>query len=151
MLRFSIRRAKADDCAEIARLATQLGYPVTPKAMGARLKRLIGSEADAVFVAQTADGAALLGWIHAVLSQYLESDFRVEITGLIVDETVQRKGLGRALVAQVEAWARRRGAVQASVRCRTTRPEAHRFYEGLGYGQYKTQIVFRKPLSEVTR
>jgi hypothetical protein len=51
------------------------------------------------------------------------------------------------LVQRVEDWAVEHGVMQASVRCRTTRAEAHLFYESLGYKQNKTQIVFRKTLS----
>jgi hypothetical protein len=52
------------------------------------------------------------------------------------------------LVERVEGWAVEHGVGQASVRCRTTRAEAHRFYESLGYSKVKTQIVFRKSLAQ---
>jgi GNAT superfamily N-acetyltransferase len=133
------------DCAEIARLANQLGYPTTSEVMRVRLERLLSSLIDAVFVAEGGEGG-LVGWIHGVLSQFLESEHRVEIGGLVVDEGFQRKGIGRELVKRVEAWAREQGVEQASVRCRTTRAEAHLFYEGLGYSRAKTQVVFRKGL-----
>lgn len=139
---YSVRRAVEQDGAEIARLAGQLGYPCTPEAMASRLRRLRRSRRDAVFVAGQ-DGE-LAGWIHGMLSQYLESDFRVEIAGLVVDKRFQRLGIGRALVAIVEKWGLSSGAVQSVVRCRTTRPAAHRFYESLGYNRSKKQIVFRK-------
>ncbi len=71
----------------------------------------------------------------------------LEIAGLIVDDRLHRHGIGRDLVARVEGWAVERGAIQSSVRCRTSRPEAHMFYGSLGYVQAKTQVVFRKPLS----
>ena len=115
--------------------------------MRTRLKRLLASPSDVVFVAESAAGE-LAGWIHGVLSQYLESDFRVEIGGLVVDEQFQRRGVGRDLVARVESWAVEHEAQLASVRCRTTRAAAHRFYKSLGYRKAKTQIVFRKPLTK---
>jgi GNAT superfamily N-acetyltransferase len=108
---------------------------------------LLTSTGDVVFVAEASDGAGLLGWIQGSLSQYLESDYRVEIAGLIVDGRFHRNGIGRALVDRVERWAIERGASQTSVRCRTTRPKAHKFYENLGYARTKTQIAFRKSLS----
>jgi GNAT superfamily N-acetyltransferase len=147
MSRYSIRLAQDQDCAEIARLASQLGYPTSGDAMRIRLQRLLASANDVVFVAESA-GGGLVGWIHGVLSQFLESDYRVEIGGLIVDERFYRKGVGRALVEHVESWAVDRGVRQASVRCRTTRAEAHLFYESLGYRRAKTQIVFRKALAQ---
>jgi GNAT superfamily N-acetyltransferase len=145
MSRHSIRYAREQDCAEVARLASQLGYPVSDDAMQLRLQRLLASSSDVVFVAEFADGA-LIGWIHGVLSQFVESDYRVEIGGLVVDARFHRKGIGRDLVERVEDWALEHGVAQASVRCQTARAEAHRFYEGLGYSRAKTQVVFRKSL-----
>jgi GNAT superfamily N-acetyltransferase len=129
----------------LARLSAQLGYPVSEDAMRVRLRRLLASAYDTIFVAESPEGR-LLGWIHGFLSQLLESDYRVEIGGLVVDQQYQRKGVGRDLVRHVEKWAAESGATEASVRCRTTRPETHHFYESLGYGRAKTQIVFRKAL-----
>lgn len=142
-----VRPAREEDCAEIARLAKQLGYPASDDAMRTRLCRLLTSSNDAVLVAES-NGVGLVGWIHGVLSQFLESDFRVEIAGLVVDERLHRRGVGRELVKEVERWAVERGVAQSSVRCRTNRSEAHRFYESLGYSQTKTQIVFRKSLAQ---
>ena len=144
---YSIRQAREQDCAELARLASQLGYPTSNDTMKLRLHRLLSSPNDVVIVAESADGS-LVGWIHGVLSQLLESDYRVEIGGLIVDERFHRNGVGRDLVKKVESWAMERGVVQASVRCNTTRAGAHSFYESLGFDRAKTQIVLRKTLSQ---
>jgi GNAT superfamily N-acetyltransferase len=143
---YTIRRASEQDCGEAARLASELGYPVSGEAMRTRLQRLLASSSDVVFVAESADGG-LAGWIHGVLSQFLESDHRVEIGGLIIDERFRRKGVGRDLVRHIERWAVEQGVDLASVRCRSNRAETHRFYESLGYSQTKTQIVFRKSLA----
>jgi GNAT superfamily N-acetyltransferase len=148
MSSYSIRKAEGRDCEEIARLASQLGYPVVGEVMRPRLQRLLASSSDVVFVAELADGG-LAGWIHGVLSQFLESDYRVEIGGLVVDDRFHRDGIGSGLVQRVENWAVEHGVVYATVRCRTTRPEAHLFYETLNYEQNKVQIVFRKLLEAV--
>ena len=68
MSRYSIRLAHDQDCAEIARLASQLGYPASGDAMRIRLQRLLASANDVVFVAESAEGG-LVGWIHGVVSQ----------------------------------------------------------------------------------
>jgi GNAT superfamily N-acetyltransferase len=138
-----VRHAREQDSAEIARLATQLGYPATEDELRRRLQRLLASTENIVFVAESSE-AMLTGWIHAFLSQLLESDYRVEIGGLVVDKSVHRQGIGRELMRHVEAWAVERGVAQIVVRCRTARIEAHRFYESLGYRTAKTQSVFRK-------
>lgn len=146
MTRFHIRGGREQDCSEIARLASQLGYPVSGETMRTRLRSLLASPGNVVLVAEPEDGG-LVGWIHGVLSQFLESDRRVEIGGLVVDERYHRRGVGRHLVERVEAWAVEHGVMQALVRCQTRRAEAHTFYGSLGYTQAKTQMVFRKPLS----
>ncbi len=142
-----IREAVDSDVAELARLTSQLGYPVSPDLMRTRLARMQGREDVCFLVAEAASGE-LRGWIHGFLCQLPESDYRVEIGGLVVDEARRRCGIGRRLVAAVAAWAARRGAAEISVRCREDRMEAHRFYERLSFRPVKTQRVFRRRLDE---
>jgi GNAT superfamily N-acetyltransferase len=134
------------DAAELARLTSQLGYRASKAAIRARLKRMIDSPDDCLLVAEDSSGE-LAGWIHGFLSQLLESDYRVEIGGLIVGERWRRSGIGRRLVQAVEDWAVERGALELSVRCREERAESHKFYESLLFRYTKTQRVFRKRLS----
>lgn len=138
-----IRRAVASDASELARLTTQLGYPASEEAIRTRLMRMIDSPDDCVLVAEDSNGK-LAGWIHGFLSQLLESDYRVEIGGLLVDETRRRNGIGRQLVKAVDDWAVERGVAELSVRCREERAESHKFYESLLFRHTKTQRVFRK-------
>jgi GNAT superfamily N-acetyltransferase len=141
-----IRQAVESDAAELARLTSQLGYPVSEAAIRVRMARMFGTTAARLFVVE-GQGGELAGWIHGFLCQLLESDYRVEIGGLIVDERRRRSGIGRRLVQAVEDWAVERGAVELSVRCREERAESHKFYESLSFRQIKTQRVFRKRLS----
>jgi GNAT superfamily N-acetyltransferase len=138
-----IRRVVESDAAELARLTTQLGYPVSEAAIRSRLTRMIDAPDHCLLVAE-APGGGLAGWIHGFLSQQLESDYRVEIGGLVVDERRRRGGVGRRLVNAVHDWAVERGAVELSVRCREDRAESHKFYESLSFRHTKTQRVFRK-------
>jgi GNAT superfamily N-acetyltransferase len=140
-----LRPAMESDAAELARLTSQLGYPVSEAAMRTRLARMLGSSEDKILVAEQAPGE-LAGWIHGFLSQLLESDYRVEIGGLIVDERCRRTGIGRQLVQGIEDWAAERGVIELSVRCREERIESHQFYESLSFRRVKTQRVFRKRL-----
>jgi GNAT superfamily N-acetyltransferase len=76
----------------------------------------------------------------------LEHSDYASINGLVVDEGRRGAGIGRALVAAGEAWARQRGAKEITVRSRSTRERAHRFYERIGYEEIKRSHVFGKPL-----
>jgi GNAT superfamily N-acetyltransferase len=138
-----IRRAVESDAAELARLTSQLGYPVSEAAIRGRMARMMRTAEDCLLVVE-ASGGELAGWIHGFLHQLLESDYRVEIGGLIVDERWRRSGHGRQLVRALADWAVERGAAELSVRCREERAVSHRFYEGLSFRYFKTQRVFRK-------
>ena len=63
--------------------------------MRRRLARLLGAPDNRLLVAEWLEGG-LAGWIHGFLCQLLESDFRVEIGGLIVDERSRRVGVAKA-------------------------------------------------------
>ena len=143
----TLRPALESDSSSIADLNGQLGYSASPAVVRERLLRILAREEDCLRVAILGDGR-MAGWIHAQLSQWLESDFRAEIGGLVVDTTLQRRGVGTHLVAAVADWARSRGAVELSVRCQIHRTEAHAFYAAQGFRRTKSQHVFRRPLNE---
>lgn len=140
----TVRAAPRDDAAAFAEPSGQLDYPVPAEALAERLDWLLGRD-DQVVLAACA-GPAVVGWIHGAEQELLESERRCEILGLVVDQRRRRAGIGRRLVAAVEAWARRRGLRLMSVRSNATRAESHPFYQGIGYQRTKTQQVYRKRL-----
>ncbi|HKW50770.1 MAG TPA: GNAT family N-acetyltransferase [Candidatus Eisenbacteria bacterium] len=137
---------RIEDTAAVARLATQLGYPSTAAQIERRLHALEESPDARVLVAEAPDGA-VLGWIHVFGRRMLESDPDAEIGGLVVDEAARGRGVGSALVASAEAWARERGYDIVSVRSNVIRAEAHEFYKSRGYQVLKSQYKLRKALS----
>jgi GNAT superfamily N-acetyltransferase len=70
-----------------------------------------------------------------------------EIGGLVVDERHRSTGAGRSLVAEAEAWARRSGYRELTVRSDTRRSAAHGFYPALGFVAVKEQKVYKKALT----
>lgn len=143
----TIRPALVSDSADIARLTAQLGYAADAKAISGRLTRIAGRPDQLVLVAVW-DGE-IAGWLQAGASEVLESGFRAEILGLVVDGRCRRRGIGRSLVQQAEQWAAGIGAEAVVVRSNTKRVASHRFYPALGYGVAKTQTVYRKLLQPV--
>ena len=99
-----LRRAAAADALRIAELSAVLGYPADAEAMSTRLARLLAREDELVLVA-VPSGGAVAGWVHAAEQELLESGRRCEILGLVVDAGHRGQGVGRRLVAEVEAWA----------------------------------------------
>lgn len=141
-----IRPARPADAADLARLTTQLGYPVDPDEQGRRLAGVIARKDDTVLVAvDPADRP--LAWIHLAVRRLLELGDTAQVMGLVVDEAARSGGIGAALLATGEAWARERGCRNMDVASRETRADAHRFYERQGYTCYKVSYRFHKPLA----
>jgi GNAT superfamily N-acetyltransferase len=140
-----IRAVRSGEEDRIAALSGQLGYPSAPEEIRRRLEPLLRDPLHAVYVAENANGG-IAGWIHVFLYQSVESDFRAEVGGLVVDEALRRRGAGRLLLERAEKWARDQGCRRVSLRSNVLREEAHRFYEGLGYRRIKSQHTFQKIL-----
>lgn len=140
-----IRPATNGDAAAIARLTTELGYPVSEAEISTRLHHLLRS--DAHFLAVAEKEADIVGWVAAERRLLLESGVRAEIVGLIVTSSARRSGIGRALVVSAEQWAAAQQLPGIAVRSNVIRAESHLFYERLGYVRTKTQHAYTKALS----
>jgi len=137
-----IRPARPGDAAEIARLAAELGYPVSPGEVARRLGVLLPDPRHHVAVA--AAGDRLLGWMHVERRCSLEGGDCGELVGLVVDATSRRLGTGRKLVDVAEEWVGAQGLAAIRVRSNVSRGQSHPFYESLGYSRSKTQHVYVK-------
>ncbi|HUQ53624.1 MAG TPA: GNAT family N-acetyltransferase [Gammaproteobacteria bacterium] len=138
----TIRRARPADAAEMARLCGELGYPLSAEEMQRRLGVLLPNDRHLVVVAAERD--SLYGWAHGEHRFSLEGGDRAELMGLVVDARSRRGGVGRALVAGIEAWVAARGIRSLTVRSNAARAESHPFYAALGYERSKTQHVYTK-------
>ncbi|MGH9594241.1 MAG: GNAT family N-acetyltransferase [Bryobacteraceae bacterium] len=143
--KFQVRMARVEDSPALARLSTQLGYPVTPEVMAARVAAATIVPSSIVYVAGTSTGE-VAGFIHLLHQQLLESEARVEVAGLVVEESFRGRGVGRLLMARAEQWSLDRGCRIVHLRSNIIRAAAHAFYESLGYTHIKTQKAFRKDL-----
>lgn len=70
----------------------------------------------------------------------------VNLLGLAVNSEFRHKGYGRALLGEVETWAKNKGVDLIRVSSGFSRKEAHAFYRNLGYDNEKEQIRFLKQL-----
>lgn len=139
-----LRSATPGDASEVARLSAQLGYPVTETAIRGRLTQFAVSPAHVAVIAEVS--GTVIGWAAAEQRLVLESEPRVEITGLVVDAAVRGSGVGRLLVAELERWAIARGCREVCVRSNVLRTESHPFYERLGFERVKTQHSYKRVL-----
>lgn len=143
-MRTEIRDALSSDAAEMARLAGELGYPMPAMEMQKRLATLLASDLHHVAVAGVP--GRLLGWMHVERRVSIEGGDRAELMGLVVDASVRRHGVGRALVAIAEQWTLAQGLPSLTVRSNVARDQSHPFYESLGFLRIKTQHVYAKAL-----
>lgn len=139
-----IREAVSADASRLASLTAELGYVADGATMAARIDRASARRDGRIFVAIV--DAEIAGWVQAQVTEVLESGFRTEIVGLVVGLPFRRRGVGQALVQEVESWAKTVGSRVLVVRSNVQRQESHVFYPALGFSAAKTQHVYRKLL-----
>lgn len=103
------------------------------------------SREHAVFVAEQ-EGGEIAGWLGVFVYRSVEADARAEISGLVVDEKVRSRGIGRQLLERAELWACEADCRSIGLRSNVIRDQAHEFYLRYGYRHIKTQKSFRKDL-----
>ena len=118
----SIRTTRTTDAEEVARLLGQLGYDATPADIASRLARIL-TRSDHRFVVAEAE-SRVVGWIHASVSEHIDSAACVLIEGLVVDREHRGRGIGRVLLDDAESWARAIGCSLVRLRSTDARTEA---------------------------
>ena len=139
-----IRDALPKDAAMIAVLSEQLGYPVSIADIAERMKAYHGDSMRRILVAEFGDNIA--GWIDVSIASHLVSGEFGEIAGLVVADGFRGRGIGTLLLEAAEKWIKAGGVEKCLVRSRSTRIDAHRFYEREKYTLEKTSAVFSKRL-----
>ena len=142
MTAVAVRSAGLDDANQLARLFEQLGHPQTEDALRGRLANVLADPRADVLVAE--DGGALVG-AATYFFVPVAHDTRpwCRITTLVVDEAHRGHGIGRMLVAAAETAARDAACSRIEATSALHRTGAHRFYEGLGYGQTSAHFLKR--------
>ena len=132
----AVRPAVLGDCLAITRLnREELGYDYPQEKTFAKLQACLANPAHAVFVAER--GGEVVGYLHL-------EEYDVLYAG---HSACRRQGVGRALLAAGEAWARSQGAEAMRLVSGESRKGAHAFYASLGYTGNKLQRNFKKNLT----
>ena len=101
-----------------------------------------------VFVAPRADGG-LCGYIEVGERAYAEGCASTPV-GYVeswwVDADVRGTGIGGALMAAAEAWARARGRTEIASDAQLDNLNSHAAHRALGYEEVERLVVFRKDL-----
>lgn len=143
-----IRLAKETDASAIQKInCEQLGYDYPVQKTAENLKRLLADNAHHLILIYEDDASKnVVGYVHVEL--YEETYFApmFNIMALAVDGSVQHKGIGTKLMAEVEKIARKAGIKEIRLNSGEKRLAAHKFYENLGYTSNKMQKRFGKHL-----
>ena len=125
------RPATDADAPVLARLLAELGYPAPSDVMANRLRATRDDGGEAMVAVRDDDiplGLACMT-THVALHADAPAGY---ITALVTSSTARGTGVGRALVAAAESWARSRGCTKLSVTSAEHRADAHAFYPRCG-------------------
>ena len=129
-----IRAAAIGDAPDVARLLDQLGYPCTRDEAAERIATVLGDPRQQLLLAEVDGHACGLAALDVRYSLTRGAD-QARITALVVDRDHARRGLGRALLREVEAIGRRSHVSRIEVTSNMRRDEAHAFYRECGYAE----------------
>ena len=142
----ALHRDASTDRAEWFRMRNML-HPDADHAHDATVL-LSGAQPYEVFVALR-ETVGLCGYIEVGERGYAEgceSSPVPYIESWWVDEDHRRRGVGRALVAAAEKWARERGHVEIASDALVDNKLSHKAHRALGYEEVERIVVFRKAL-----
>lgn len=75
-----------------------------------------------------------------------ETNFKVQLSAIVVDEKCRGHGIGKMLIDYAEKWTLQEGFKEIFLYSNIVRKEAHEFYQKNGFINYKNSNNFRKIL-----
>lgn len=142
-MQVKIREFQMADCKAIYDLnRDEMGYEYPLEATKAKLLQLSSSQHDKIYVAVV--GEEVVGYVHANDYDVIYAPHMKNIMGIAVSKHWKRQGIGRALLASVEEWARKTGAKGVRLVSGSSRTGAHAFYRSCGYSGDKMQLNLKK-------
>ena len=136
----SIRTMRITDAETVNALTKQLGYNISAEQTKNNIEAILSNKYCEAFVAIFNNEVA--GWITATSVVTLESPPFCEVRGLVVDEQLRNKKIGKKLIEKVMEWSRSKNAERLVVKCNMIRKETHAFYRHLRFAEKKEQKVF---------
>jgi GNAT superfamily N-acetyltransferase len=129
----TVRRACAADAGTVAALYAQLVANPALCVLPERLDELRGSSDAALLVAsvdETLVGTAFVAWCPDAM--FGRQPFAV-VENIVVDATARGRGVGAALLAQIDRLCLARDCSKIMLLSASERAQAHRFFERAGY------------------
>jgi aminoglycoside 6'-N-acetyltransferase I len=141
-----VRRAEAGDRAEHGRMRAALWPDEDAAELAAEVAPLLEDPTQVAFVAERDDGG-LCGFAEASVRRFANSNDESPcafLEGWWVDPDVRRTGVGRALVAAVEDWARAQGFHELGSDALLDNTLSHQAHRALGFEERERVVYFRK-------
>lgn len=145
-----VRRAVPADRAFLERLASRLTIGAAPWLDPAAMREsmrsfLLGDLAKteqhaAMFVAEAHDGSPV-GAVAIEQSRHFTGEPQDYIGELAVVEDAEGQGVGTALLAAAESWARQHGATRIALDTGAANTRARAFYARHGYAEESVKLV----------
>ena len=141
-----IYQAKEKDLVSLAALGVQL-WPVHGAAELVEEFARLMQQGTAFFVAADPSpiGFAQVGLRHDYVEGTQSSPVGY-LEGVFVKEQCRKQGVGRALVAACEAWAKAQGCTQFASDCQLCNSESLAFHLSLGFAEANRIICFSKDI-----
>jgi aminoglycoside 6'-N-acetyltransferase I len=115
-------------------------------ALAAEIDGMLEDPDQAIFVAEGPDGQ-LWGMVEADIRPFanpVDEQPCAFVEGWWVDPGVRRTGVGRALIAAVEDWARKRGFHELGSDALLDNVVSHQAHLALGFEERERTVAFRK-------
>jgi GNAT superfamily N-acetyltransferase len=152
-----IRPAGDDDRAAVLGLAPRLAEGVAPWRDQAEAllagRRWLEESLDAAkngdgAVLVAADAAGIAGVVSVTSSTHFTGERDGYIGELVVADRASKRGIGRALIAAAEAWARDHGLRNLTLHTGAFNANARGFYAALGFAEEEVRLT--RPVPDVT-
>jgi len=137
----TIRTVRASDLPTVAALIRELTPDLADAEATARLETISTNKDHRIWIFER--HGRIIGVLHAFKRPALEKPIEVVVQSMVVDAAHRDTGIGRALLVEVERWARETGHCSIALHTR----EAASFYERIGYTRIATPYLMRKILN----
>jgi aminoglycoside 6'-N-acetyltransferase I len=141
-----IRRLQPADKAEHVRMRVALWPDEDADALASEFDAILADPDQAVFVAARESGG-LCGMVEAGIRAFanpVDEQPCAFVEGWWVDADMRRTGVGRALIASVEDWARARGFHELGSDALLENTVSHAAHLALGFEERERTVAYRK-------
>lgn len=138
-----ISPANIEDTRKMCELARQLGYICEEEVAKVKIESYLKDFKKTILLAKSKE---VVGWCTLSIIENFYMDDYVLLSGLIVDENIRGKGIGKLIIKEAEKWAISKGIYKIQLNANVVRKDAHEFYKKQGFTLKKEQYQFQKSL-----